>query len=437
MMDVADMDARSVSGASAEGSDTALLPDLGELLRRLVREWRIARSKMGLPAASSFADIARRLNVDRGTAQRLNRIGKLVDVGPADLEQFPGVRAWHSVVVGAGQALGASDPAVVALGSACEGFAAYLAAAGGSLSAVVRHLKADGSNGSGAGGGPPAGERAVPAAGGSDAAEAIPARAAWVQAAADVMGYCIDVRVDVQLVRESAVPADGSPRELGLAMLNVLHGCRGRPGAMPLAFTRHARPPAFAGKPDEGPAVPRPFQLLRSGTSRPAPAVLTTGDGTRHTMFVEPQWATSPNPLDLALLQHDPEPIPSPWGTSIEWLEFAGVNRHPCRRLVLDRLVSREKDALVVPSLAAFRSHNNLSHDEPWFDRLPQHGSVRRLGTPAEAAGDDPFPGYSEILAEALGVLAWPSDELIVYRAVVDDPIPLASYTLLFDRRRP
>ena len=425
---------------------------LTTMLRRLVAVWRATRVKLGLPMAASFTDIARRLDVDRGTAQRLNRIGKLADAGPGDLEQFPGVRAWHRVLVGAKQALGEDDLSVVALGQACEQFAEYLAAAGGSRSAVVRHLKGDGGNGMVPEAGQPPRD-GVPLAGtvagtsGSAAVDGGTAEAraaAWVRAAANVVGYCADVRLDVQMVRELPAPADGSPRYLELAMVNVLHGCRGRPGAMPLAFTRQARPPTFAAADATTPlppAHPHPFRLLRAGTSRPTPTVLTTGDEVRHTIFVEPQWATSPDALDLALLQADPAPVPSPWGVALERLEFACVNRHPCRRLVLDRLVGREKDAVAIPSLGAFRSHHNLSHDEPWFDRLPQDGVVRRVGTVAEAIAlpdaEQPFPDYAAVLSEAVAELNWPAEELILYRATVENPIPLATYTLMFDHRKP
>ena len=419
------MNGEAVKSETGTLQSTSVPDDgLGDLLRELVGGWRKARTELGLPTTASFADVAKRVNVDRGTAQRLTRLGRLLEVGPADLAQFPGARAWHRVLAGVQQELGARHPAAVGLGTACDRFAEYLAQSGG-RSAAVRHLTAG--NGNGHSGGPVA------------PSDPQAARARWVDAAAESMGYLVDVRWDVQFVRESLAVADGLPRQLDVAFLNVLHHCRGRPGAMPLAFTRYARTPAFPGTvpSDTAATLPRPFHLLRAGTTRPAPVVLTTGDANRQTLFVEPQWTSLADPLDLALLQGDPTPFPSPWGTGIECLEFACINRHPCRRLVLDRFVSREKAATFIPSVGAFRSHGTLSHDEPWFDRLPQEGTIRRVGTPADAMADEPFPGYAAILAEAVAHLGWSPDDLVVYRAVIENPIPLATYTIMFDRVQP
>ena len=46
----------------------------------------------------------------------------------------------------------------------------------------------------------------------------------------------------------------------------------------------------------------------------------------------------------------------------------------------------------------------------------------------------EPFPGYAAIIAEALAHLGWDAEDLIVFRAVIDNPIPLATYTVMFDR---
>ena len=209
----------SAAGAAFDGGT--------EMLRRLVAEWRAARVKLGLATSATFTDVARKLDVDRGTAQRLNRVSRLAEVGAADLGHFPGVRAWNRVLAGVERVLGAEHPNYQTLSLACDHYAAWL---GGSRSAAVRRFASAAPVPNGSPSHPtPTAEAAGPAAGRESA------RARWVDAAAEVVGYGVDVRLDLVMVRETA--GDGR-RDVDLSTVNVLKGCRGGPAAMPLAFTR-------------------------------------------------------------------------------------------------------------------------------------------------------------------------------------------------------
>ena len=137
------------------------------------------------------------------------------------------------------------------------------------------------------------------------------------------------------------------------------------------------------------------------------------------------------------MLHEERAAFPSPWGTPHEWLEFSTVNRHPTRRLILDRFVTRDIAGKCATALRVFRSHSQLAHDEPWYDRIPEETPVVRVGSPAEAMRAEPFAGYAAVVAEALDRTGWDADDLVVFRADVENPIPFAMYSVLFDRVKP
>ena len=188
--------------------------DSSTTLASLVAEWRATRVKMGIATSATVMDVASKLGVDRGTAQRLNRVAKLTDVTPSEVGQFPGVRAWRQVLTGVERVLGADHTNYQTLSLACDHFAEWLRGTGGSRQAAARKAEA-------------AGNPVVTPSG--------TARSRMVEACGEAFGYICDIRLDVQMVRESP---DSSPPRLDLIMLNAAKGCHGTSAAMPLVFTR-------------------------------------------------------------------------------------------------------------------------------------------------------------------------------------------------------
>ncbi len=386
--------------------------DASVMLNRLVAEWRLVRGKLGLGSSATVVEVAAKLKVDRGTAQRLSRISKLGNFTPAAVEFFPGVRAWNQILAGVEKVLGPEHPNYQTLSLACDHFSAWINSMGGSRSAAIRHSQQE--------------QQAANGMFPSFPAET--ARAQWVQASAEIFGYLIEVRMHSQLLRQT--PDD--PARMDLSSLEVLKNCRGKPHALPLAFSRST----FATGPMTD-QTHRNFYLLRSLTSKPAPATLSTGNEYRHTVFVEPQWASMTEPLNLAHLHEGRAALETPWGTDEEWFEFSTINRHPCRKLVIERVVSKDIDSRCVAALRVFRTHTMKAHEEPWFDRIPEDTPIQRIGTIDDAIAAEPFAGYGDVVREAVEKLKWDASDLIVFRAVIEDPIPLATYTVMFDKNTP
>jgi hypothetical protein len=382
-------------------------------LNRLVAEWRLARSKMGLGSTATVMDVAAKLEVDRGTAQRLNRISKLEDFTSTAVEFFPGVRAWNQILAGVERVLGADHPNYQTLALACDHYSAWINSKGGSRSAALRQSLQDQQETTGV-------MPEIPSQ---------TARAQWVQASAEIFGYLIETRMHTYLLRQTP---DLSPPRMDLASLEVLKNCRGKPHALPLAWSRSTF--------QTGPITDqthRNFFVLRSLTSKPAPATLSTGNEYRHTVFVEPQWASMTEPLNLAHLHEGRGAIELPWGTDEEWFEFSTINRHPCRRLIIERVVCSDVDKRCVAALRVFRTHTMKAHEEPWFDRIPEDAPIQRIGSIDDAIASEPFAGYGEVMREALDKMKWDVSDLVVFRAVIENPIPLATYTVMFDPHTP
>jgi len=155
-----------------------------------------------------------------------------------------------------------------------------------------------------------------------------------------------------------------------------------------------------------------------------------TSDAKRQTAFVKPQWTSMTKPLDVSLMHQSAGAIP--WVNN--WLEFQTQNIHPCRRLILERIVSREIDAKCTASLRVYRSNEMIPHEEPWFHRIPDDTPLQRINSWDEAGKSEPINGYAALMAESLERLGWDTDDMVFFRAVIENPIPLAHYTVMFDR---
>jgi hypothetical protein len=382
-----------------------------EVLARLVAEWRATRRALELPPTATVQQISDRLALSWATAQRLNRLGKLVNVNVNDLEFFPGARAWDRIMQGVENVLGAQHPNYQTLALAADHFVAWITSTGGSRSAAIREAAAA--------------EAKIASASGELTRQND--RELCVEAWGRIFGCISDACLNVRIARHS--PGLTPPR-LDLATINALKTCIGKPGAMPLAFTRSTfsiEHKQFEGHDGED---ARSFFLLRSMTSKPVPSILFTSDAKRQTAFVEPQWTSMTKPLDVSLMHQSAGAIP--WVNN--WLEFQTQNVHPCRRLILERIVSREIDAKCNASLRVYRSNEMIPHEEPWFHRIPDDTPLERFNNIEEAGANEPLSGYGALMAESLQRLKWDIEDMVVFRAVIENPIPLAHYTVMFDR---
>ena len=389
-----------------------------DALARLTAEWKSTWNQLGFSNASTIVDVAKQLEIDRGTAQRLSRIAKWPESEAANIAQFPGVRAWQRVLAGTKSALGSEHLSYQNLSLACDQFSKWLGEMGGSRSSAMRQI-VSGNNAGDIRFSRPESTRS----------QKLDARSSWVESVIESFGYSVDVRLALQIERESKT---SSPSRMDLALIHVLKGCRGNLGALPISFSRAGYTGDRTEVQSSQNGNARSFHILNSATSKPAPVLVTTADSQHQTIFVEPNWTSMQQPLDLAILHEERQAILSPTGSQ-KYFEAATVNRHPNRKLVIERFVSRQIDATCTATLRAFRTQMILTSLEPWFDRIPEETKVQRVGTIQDAQSAEVFPGYASTLSEAMSLLNWDFDDFIVYRAEILNPMPLATYTIKFE----
>ena len=387
--------------------------ELAAVLDRLVSEWREARAALGLSHGAPWSQVARRLELDRGTAQRLVRMGRFAETGAEDLVHVPGPQGWQRVLAGVERALGAQHAVHRRLSAACERYGKCLAALGGSKAAALRAISPQPGHGH---------PRAT--------AATQRARKRWFEAAVEGMGYRIETRIGLMIVR----PCADDPERLDLATLHAFFGCTGSRGALPFALTRFATKDGVTPVPGSAAPESHAFVTLQSGTSTPPPALLFTGDAERQTVFIEPTWSESPTPLDVSLLQVELSASPSPWANDPPLLILNALNRHPVRRYVKQTLLHPDVERGTVARLAAYRDLAVYGQTRHWFDRLPEPARLEpfRLAPEPELEG---LPRFADLIAELRAKLDWDLDGFLGHRAVLEHPIPLARYAIEYERQ--
>lgn len=385
---------------------------LEESVRRLASEWREAKQALGLPLGASWSQIADHLDLDRGTGQRLVRMAGMDRFTPGDLDYIPGTAAWQKVLAGIEGHLGPDHPAYARLSLACDRFDEVLGRFGGSKAAAKRVLESPAQSGERA---PVAWRRAQ-------------SKKRWIDAAADYVGFRVAQRCEFVFARQS--PQD--PEKVDIAMAIVFLWCRGEPWAIPFTLARYAS--QDGANPLTSESAPR-FALLTSTTSSPPPAVLSTGDGDRQTVFIEPSWTELHAPLDIGIMLRIEQTMPVPWLDDPKQLILTSLMRQPCdvfrNECYLDPVLD---DATYVNTYSAYRDLSVLGHTRHWFDRLPETATIEHIdGFTHRTPAAGPFPHFNKFVDEVERRLGWGLDKFAGYGVTIQDPIPFARYSMEFE----
>jgi hypothetical protein len=391
---------------------------LGRVLERLAGEWREVRPLLALRVGSTWADVAGVLDLDRGSAQRLVRLGRVQTVTLADLELIPGAEAWQKIVRGVEAKLGEQHPLAQRLASACDRYEECLNALGGSRAAAIRILSAAKADQI---------DLTRPGFGTTGPEDA---RARLVDDAASLMGYSVALQFDLQILRLNPEKKN----RIDLAMARCFLGCEGRSGALPFAHARHGSSgqglPVESGSAFDG----RTFAILTSGTSSPPPDLLSTGDATSQTVIVEPNWTQRSEPMNVSILQIERDAQDSPWIEPPLVYVTETLNRHPTRRLIMQRLVHRDLNEGTSVSVQASRVRSMAPGSRSWFDNLPEPATLQVPSPPNLLQSPPDFSLYGPIVAEVFRRLGWDAAEFASSMWDVSNPIPLAWYSFQFEK---
>ncbi|MEM1186519.1 MAG: hypothetical protein AAGI53_16135 [Planctomycetota bacterium] len=396
--------------------DLAATEVLEKSVQRLASEWREAKQALGLPLGSSWSQIANRLDVDRGTSQRLARMASMDQFKPADLDYIPGTAAWQKVLSGMELHLGADHRAYARLSLACDRFDQALTPFGGSKAGAKRALESAEAEGMPT---PVSWRRAR-------------SKKAWIDAAAEYVGFRVAQKNEFTFVRRSP----GRDDTVDVAMAVVFLGCTGEPWALPFTLARYAS--KDGNNPLTTEIAPR-FALLTSVTTSPPPAVLSTGDGDRQTVFIEPSWTDVHSSLDIGIMLTIEETIPLPWLEDPKQLILTSLMRQPSNSYRNECYLDASLDAATyVTAYSAYRDLSVLGLTRHWFDRLPEAPPIEQVGAFARRdPGSQPFARFNEFVDEVRRRLDWDLDSFAGYGVTVEAPIPFARYSMEFECHEP
>lgn len=399
---------------------------LVQVLELLRSEWRHTSSDLGLSDSSTYKDIARIIDIDRGTAHRLVRVSRLETIRPDSLLHFPGVAGWKRVLAGL-EKTGLSETQLARLRELIGRFEGSIRSIGRSKSAVMRALQG--------------GRRQLPRKRQDepyDPAESElqvgeertseeqfhEARRVMLAGMAETTGYSVTTRFICSLIR----PSPGNPNRYDLAVAEAFRGCRGQPRALP--FVVGVGFAASEGSNELG----SQFEVLHAATSKPAPSVVSITEGRICTMMVEPQWTTMHQLMNLAVLSVHAQATTPPEETGTHGMVL--VNRHPTETLIIDLGLPATDDVDSTVSLSAYRALARQDLEGAWFDRLPDHATQHVIGTLKDWHESEPFGGFPVFAQDVCNRLDWDLSGHRFRRFIIRYPINFANYRVRYEKEK-
>lgn len=386
--------------------------------RRLRAEFR--RLLAALPAATAGASgLARALNTDRATCQRL-LFALRVEPDAQILLHLPGVQGLRQFV-NAARAAGAPDQDAAAADAAIDQFDALISSLAGSRARLAARLRAtthtDPAN-------DPITERA---------------RRQVFTGAAEVTGRASDVNVTIYIYR----PTPGDPATFDRLMATGVIGHTARPDAVPLVIStgRRASPddpaaPVPYATLDQRPATGRtPGAVLEEFSTSPPPAVTARGPGDQLLQIIDPAATAGGRPIDLVVALRSDRAGPHPALDKPPVQEVWTLMHYPARALLFDVFLHRTLARACIPSLAMHLWRPNLETGmgDRWYTQLPSAPTLQLLG-PGLARSPTPlFPRHAELTAHLFDRAGWPAAEFIGFRCALTYPLWRAGYCMTFD----
>lgn len=405
--------AESVCGGTLTEAAMAKADQIG---RRLQAELREVMDL--LPAGHRAASaMARLLQLDRATCQRLVQGASGHNPGPRTLIVLPGVGGLRQFLAAVAERVpgAASAESVAGASAAVDRFQAFL----DEVNLSQRGLRAvlEGSAGR------------VPrfAAPPDDAL----ARESLFVSAAEVVGRWSEASIHLSVIR----PVPGDDTVTDWARARVLAGHRWRPSAVPLEVGGTATLRGPGPGPSMGALEPAQGSgLLEAFCTRPIPPVVAKAAGKRMVHVIDTDAVAGQGPADIVTATRVARPDPHPATLSPPVGEVWALQNIPARRLVFDTLVHRTMAAACVAGLEAHLWMPDVGsrHDAArWSTRLPGGPALTPLSVRDLSTGA--FAAYPDLVAHVFDELAWPIDEFVGFRCDVAYPVWRGGYVMRFD----
>ena len=393
----------------------------------------------GLPREDRNASgLARFLDVDRTTCQRLVFIASRPYAGLGCVERLPGVRGLRQITRAArrqGETI--SEEAISGLESATDRYEQMLKRLAGSQSGLVRRLSVTPND-------------AADATAGNGGEDRIPARQRLFETAAELTGRYSETWVAVYMYSPN-VDSDDPAHAIKVARAHGLIGHRARANAVPLTFHNFTSKRTEAGRHttdgevvegdqqsfrslSETPPTDRtPDTVLTDFSTDPAPVVSSRQPGEYLVQSIDTDPGANNHAIDLVLGTRNTMPHPGlqPPGIAEVW---ALIN-FPVRRMVFDVYLHRDLARECIPGLDQhlWRPDFAANVRDRWQTRFAEGPRLELLGQGIAGAATPSYARHEELTNFLFRQTRAAPERFIGYRCAVEYPVWRTGYCMSFD----
>lgn len=422
--------ARTVQVHVTEGADVVARPlaagERGmadEVARRLRLELRgllelLPESERGASA------MARALEIDRNTCQRIVAATARGDADAQLLVQLPGVMGLRQFLDALAKRFPGMEPEQAIAGgrAAVDRFEQLIDNLAGSQRKLRERLELD---------------REINGAQTPAMPDDVSARRALFRAAVDVVGRWSETRLTMRIIR----PVPGDPLHTENIRMTGHVGHVSRPVAVPLEV--------YSGTPENlveqaGPAFQTldasqkvgntPGFLMTKFCTEPLPRVTSRATESRVIHAID-EAAARGEPSDIFVADRRAGVDKHPASQHPPIGEVCTIMNFPTRRFIMDVYLHKDIARRCIPlmevHLASPWAGSALL--ARWSTRLPGGPRLQLLGTGLSNAGSDAYPRHGEVADDMFASVGWDADEFVGYRVDVAYPVWRGAYCMLFD----
>jgi hypothetical protein len=373
--------------------------------------------------------MARALEIDRNTCQRIVAATGRGEANAAMLIQLPGIVGLRQFMDAMVRRMPSGDgaAAVAGVGAAVDKFEKLIDQLAGSQRKLRERLEMD-----------KLGDGLDSAAPGPS--DSLAARRSLFRTAADIVGRWSDTRLSVRIIRP--VPEDPMHTENIRMTGHVGHMAR----AISVPLEVYSSAPEQLVEPDStgGPAFrsldslqgvgDTPGFLMQRYCSHPLPRVTSRAAGARVVHAID-EMGTPGQASDIFVADRRAGRDKHPATQQPAIGEVSLIMNYPTRRLVLDVFLHRDIARRCIPSLEVHLSPlpSGSMILSRWSTKIPGGPRLELLGQGLEHATTDAYPRHIEMLGSLFSDIGWDSGEFVGYRCDVSYPIWRAAYCVLFD----
>jgi len=373
------------------------------------------------PEHRSAAGLARALDLDRTSCQRLVSAVRGPYPGPSVIEALPGARALRTIIQEIKTRGLAPPERIEGADAAVERFDQAIASLAGSRAKLLQRLQAGGEA-----------EGGVSADAGA-ADEDFPRRRALFESAAMLTGRWSEAWVASYLYHPDPEDRDRLLTNRAFGLL----GHHATPEAVPLVIHNFSSTDTDAPAPglyraaEGGP--PSAPSVLKEFTTSPVPLVSTANPREFLVQSIDLEEENPDAAIDLMMSATGSVPHPRTRDNQIEEL-WALVN-FPVRRLLLDAWLPREESRACIPSLATHLWGPDFATDESrrWQTRFARSPVLQLLGSGLASVRASANPRHTELTSTLFASAGLNPDDYTGVRCAVDYPIWRAGYCVTFD----